>query len=631
MIASQITKHLILTLSIILCNMLLCFNAFAAEADTNNQIRTELLRLSLKSESKLLSKTAQEILSGSTISNKDLLPVYRIILNNKFIDRESKSEFLNLHIQKPTNSNYVDLEYVKIKWLEIGDYRNANRLKIANKLQKELSDYIYSIEVKNDDYERALIYLNSHDIVIKIIEFNAEVGLPLAEAAESKARELKDTNLIIISLYYQTEFIILQGDLDLYIRKSEECYFLDSVRNEKSDFYSSNIMHLIDAYIYEGEHRSRSLYLLDLLFKNPSTRPDSYAFYAKFLATIDTNDPIADSIFKKANADNIVDFYINSDRICKDVLYPNDYYHFHREFAYALIHFQEYEMGVEAMEIATSITRKNYSQELSQELANNEKRIIEAEKNAELKFQKSISNIYLYFLLTIGALVVFLIVLLIRKIRQNKTLADSYETIREKEMEKALLMKELHHRVKNNFQVIVGLLSIQLRNIKDEDVRSLVKDSQSRISSMALAHQKLYRNNDFQYSLTDYINSLHLDISNIYPNTRSDLNATIDPRIKIDIEFAIPLGLILNELITNSIKYGKINNEVHIIINIQLEDGDMIINFGDSGNGIPHFESFETVDTMGLKLINRLTRQLQGKVEYKRRLFTFTLPLKEED
>lgn len=187
--------------------------------------------------------------------------------------------------------------------------------------------------------------------------------------------------------------------------------------------------------------------------------------------------------------------------------------------------------------------------------------------------------------------------------------------------EKELLLKEIHHRVKNNLMVISSLLAIQSHYIKDQDAREVFKDSQNRAKSMAMIHEKLYSSTDLKrIDFGDYLRNLTTGLFSTYvlDPTVINLNMDVDD-VNLDINTSIPLGLIVNELISNSMKYafpeGR-NGEINI--SLKSIDGNIILTTSDNGVGFPENLDFKNTDSLGLKLVNSLINQIQGEIELDR-------------
>jgi two-component sensor histidine kinase len=158
-------------------------------------------------------------------------------------------------------------------------------------------------------------------------------------------------------------------------------------------------------------------------------------------------------------------------------------------------------------------------------------------------------------------------------------------------------------------------------------MKTILTEIQSRISSMALTHEKLYGNSNFEYKLADYIETLYLNLINIFSFKDSNLHLEINSELIIDIEMAIPFGLIFNELITNSLKHFSKTEEAQVISITVVDQKDFIlVSYSDSGEGISKELNFDSTKSMGLSLVKRLTRQLQGEVKYENETFLFKFP-----
>lgn len=184
--------------------------------------------------------------------------------------------------------------------------------------------------------------------------------------------------------------------------------------------------------------------------------------------------------------------------------------------------------------------------------------------------------------------------------------------------EKDVLLKEIHHRVKNNLQIVSSLLSLQSRYMNEPGSVEIFKESQSRIKSMALIHEKLYQTGDLtRIDLAEYVNELVSDLFRSY-NVNPHL---VKYRMKsnsilLDINTAIPCGLIINELVTNSIKHAFSDNASgEIFIEIKCDADDFILKVQDNGIGFPKELDLNNIKTLGLQLVTNLTNQLEGEIE----------------
>ncbi|MDO9515664.1 MAG: histidine kinase dimerization/phosphoacceptor domain -containing protein, partial [Syntrophales bacterium] len=195
------------------------------------------------------------------------------------------------------------------------------------------------------------------------------------------------------------------------------------------------------------------------------------------------------------------------------------------------------------------------------------------------------------------------------------------EQIRRSLREKENLLAEIHHRVKNNLQIISSLLSLQSGYITDEKALSLVRNCEDRIKSMALVHEKLYLSEDLsQIDFSNYIKSI---ASRLFQTHGVDSRVvTFSPQVKnilFTIETAIPLGLIINELFSNSLRYafpGGQKGEITVALHRNKRTEKVTLIVADDGVGFSEGMDYKSSKTFGLQLVNLLVDQLEGTVEF---------------
>ncbi|MDQ1266046.1 MAG: Histidine kinase [Bacteroidota bacterium] len=183
--------------------------------------------------------------------------------------------------------------------------------------------------------------------------------------------------------------------------------------------------------------------------------------------------------------------------------------------------------------------------------------------------------------------------------------------------EKEVMLKEIHHRVKNNLQVISSLLSLQSSTIKDKKGFDIFQESQNRVKSMAMIHEKLYNSKDLaKIDFNDYLNDLTRSLLRSYGlNTNINLQLDIE-NMYLDIDVSVHCGLIINELVSNSLKYGfPDKNNGNIFVNLKKVNGNFInLVIGDDGVGLPENIDFRNTQSLGLRLVNILVKQLKGDI-----------------
>ncbi len=184
--------------------------------------------------------------------------------------------------------------------------------------------------------------------------------------------------------------------------------------------------------------------------------------------------------------------------------------------------------------------------------------------------------------------------------------------------EKEVLLKEIHHRVKNNLQVISSLLKLQSRYIQDDRVIEMLKESQNRVRSMALVHEQLYQSKDLSdINFAEYIQNLSHNIFQAYEIHAEGIKLETNiAACSLNIDIAVPCGLIINELVTNSLKYAFGEIQGKIKIDFSLDNNRVcVLTVSDSGIGFPQDLDYRNARTLGLRLVGSLVKQIRGKIE----------------
>ena len=198
---------------------------------------------------------------------------------------------------------------------------------------------------------------------------------------------------------------------------------------------------------------------------------------------------------------------------------------------------------------------------------------------------------------------------------RKKTAILMEKSLREKEV----LLKEIHHRVKNNLQIISSLLNLQLNFVINKEVSEVLKSSQARIRSMALIHEKIYKSSEFStINFSEYVKELVSFLFKTYrrksANIRLDMNLA---DINLDINISVSLGLIINELITNSLKHAfpdERKGEIKIFLSEKNNDLELIVS--DNGVGVPNGLDIKKTNSLGLELVDTLIEQHNGELKF---------------
>ena len=303
---------------------------------------------------------------------------------------------------------------------------------------------------------------------------------------------------------------------------------------------------------------------------------------------------------------------------------------------------QKYDLGSEALtkyheykQIMDNQLIEGHSQELAAKYETGKKDALIKNLNTERALQikeQELSNIQKRGAFILAILLGILTLLFYNRFKLKKKASEALEVKnREIEAQKAViqtslgeketLLREIHHRVKNNLQIISSLLNIQSDNISDPSVLSSIREGQSRVQAMSLIHQNLYQSEHLSnVDIENYLQQLVVYLSEMFSKEGKDITVEVEAHdINFDIDTAIPLGLIVNELVSNAYKYAfEQQNSGKIKIGIKaLSNEDYELHVDDDGKGLPPDFNPNKGKSLGLKLVNILSRQLRGKFSSK--------------
>ncbi|MTK62990.1 MAG: hypothetical protein F8N15_00185 [Methanobacterium sp.] len=271
--------------------------------------------------------------------------------------------------------------------------------------------------------------------------------------------------------------------------------------------------------------------------------------------------------------------------------------------------------AMELLDIKSNFTGKNVEKTITQFKELYPLENIAHESEMEIEIDKP-QKIWLEILVTslennkqhLGWLITFSNITVRKKAEE-----DVQKSLEEKEM----LLKEIHHRVKNNLMVISSLLSLQSRYIKDEASKNIFKESQNRARSMALIHELLYQSTDLKsIDFGKFINTLTGELYRIYISNQNLIKLNVDVQsVMVDVNTAIPLGLIVNELVSNSMKHAfPDDRKGNIEIKFCSEDENYTLIVEDDGIGFPEDVDLYNTNSLGLRIVNSLTEQIDGEL-----------------
>jgi two-component sensor histidine kinase len=554
-----------------------------------------------------------ERLINRTYTNEDVIEFIGTIQSDNKRQFRLIQSFVERNMIPPKKNGKIDLKYVRLMWYYTNLVRNEYSLQDASLIHQKSSDYVKRVGDKNSiEAKKASIYLNTHPFILKIIQDDLDAAEKIISNDLKLAIELKDTFLILTTRYYKSDLLTAQRRLEDFIRFQRETIELESRFKSKSDYYSLTIKTMVEALLFSGDFDSDEIegYLLTL-FENPETFVQCLPIYAKYVGSIPLHSEATLRVFNLFEVNSLSEFADKLIEIGLAKENKNELIQLFNGVAYMLKKQGFNEKAFAVLEMENELTREIYSKDLAQSIANFEKIKLQEEKEEAVKQEKMIQKYYLILTIVIFVSLIISILLLVRNYKFSKKLAVQNN-------EKEVLLREIHHRVKNNFQTISSLLDFQMKDIEDEKAVSRIREGQSRLKSMSLIHEKLYQNQDdvATVNLKEYTEQLTEQVLGIYGKEYVKVELKIG-KIELDIDTAIPLGLIMNEILTNSCKYAfnQENSDLKIVAEL-INQGHYQLTIQDNGPGLPESLQVTKLRSLGMKLISRLSKQLHGDVQF---------------
>jgi two-component sensor histidine kinase len=445
-----------------------------------------------------------------------------------------------------------------------------------NNYTEALNYYLKSLKIKElIDSERSIIpsLMNLSNISFRNDDFEGGKNYLLRALAISK--KVKDTSFIALNYSYLAISYANNNQLD------------------KSNYYLQKSLSLRDK-VNDKYRYGQLLY-------------DLGGTYAKIGA------------FKEAEKAYLESVEINK-TVHPEFLEPSykelsDLYRTHKKYVQALNYYDKYSKLKDSIytlkkEKAISTIEAKYDTEKK------EKQINLLKSNVK---QQEMKKRFWFWISGLSFLLALLFVFFVYSYKKRSDeLVTKNQLINKTLTEKETLLKEIHHRVKNNLQVISSILALQIHYLKNPKAIAAIEDSQNRINSISLIHQKLYLKESITaIRIKDYIddlvfsiiNSLHIDSSRVTYKSEID-------NLLLEVDTATPIGLILNELIINSLKHNPDKNPLNLYISLHKKENLLVLQVQDNGKGLPKDFDFKNTDSYGMKMIESVSKKLKASIQF---------------
>ena len=400
-----------------------------------------------------------------------------------------------------------------------------------------------------------------------------------------------------------------------------EYHFLASykINNDNDDVWglAEDNVNLASLYIEKGLYELGLRYALQaqeqaLKIKDPSIIADSKILIGSAQVNLKQFGKAQRELMEVLNDPNLI-------------LSPRNNIGVHKGLYIAYKSQEIYDLALKHKEIADSITDEYNSTEVNARVKGLEMRYQTVQKEKEIEVlnlenENAENRIQAFRGQVIGLIVFSVIILgllfgLYRLYRKSKLQQIAINNNLE---EKSILLKEIHHRVKNNLQVISSLLNLQGKHVEDANAKSVLKDGQNRVKSMALIHQRLYQNDNLLgVGVKEYFERLIRNLFNTYNIEEDSIQLILKIEdLQLDVDTLIPLGLIVNELISNALKHAFPSKQDGIIhVTLVENENALFLNVKDNGVGSDRLENISANGSFGFRLIRTFSNQLDAKVE----------------
>jgi signal transduction histidine kinase len=599
-----------LTFSLVL--FFLCFDAYSQNTSISNENtlkKVEQFIFQEQNDSAIhylntipnspISLTLREIANGKP-SYSHVLDFMQILSENYIQNVEKLNKLISKVVEEPKTKDSINLDYVKIRWHQIVRMLNQEMLVEAAVLSKDLKNYINSIPKQNEaNVLRAKIYADIYDIVLFIIQGDVEKLKDISLNNEKKAIALQDTFLIIYSKYYYSQYLIFIKDLDGYISVCEEALKLEKNLPVKTLYYFAVFEQLIDASIYKGDFdENHILGLLYEMYTSRDSKYNSFSLYAKLLKATPMNSATHQKIYKQFNVTGLEAFCDTVISQSQEQNNSNELLNLYNHCSEALFKHDFVKKAFIFKNKCISITKKIYSQELAQTIADYQTKEVEQAKAIENgKLQETIARQKIIVWTISIAILIFSVLLwfLYKAVKQrnktNKQLASANNDLKRLDV----LNQKIFTVISHDFKTPMLTLSMLINGFKKKTADAQMLDHINEVSNQ-FDNANTILNNLLNWSKTEIAMAQDLQES-------CNLNEIVDETVLqvkllaqakgISFDCEIPentivklppdiLKIVLRNLVSNAIKFSYENAVVKIV----FDKHSGLLKVIDHGTGI---------------------------------------------
>lgn len=603
---------MITRLTYILALFFFCFDAYSQDTGISNENtlkKVEQFIFQEQNDSAIhylntipnspISLTLREIANGKP-SYSHVLDFMQILSDNYIQNVEKLNKLISKVVEEPKTKDSINLDYVKIRWHQIVRMLNQEMLVEAAVLSKDLKNYINSIPKQNEaNVLRAKIYADIYDIVLFIIQGDVEKLKDITLNNEKKAMALQDTFLIIFSKYYYSQYLYFNKDLDGYISVCEEALKLEKNLPVKTLYYFAVFEQLIDASIYKGGFdENHILGLLYEMYTSRDSKYNSFSLYAKLLKATPLNSATHQKIYKQFNVTGLEAFCDTVISQSQEQNNSNELLNLYNHCSEALFKHDFVKKAFIFKNKCISITKKIYSQELAQTIADYQTKEVEQAKAIENgKLQATIAKQKIIVWTISIAILIFSVLLwfLFQAVKQRNKTNEQLASANNDLKRLNVLNQKIFTVISHDFKTPMLTLSMLVNGFKKKTADTQMLDHINEVSNQ-FDNANTILNNLLNWSKTEIAVAQDLQES-------CNLNEIVDETVLqvkllaqakgISFDCEIPentivklppdiLKIVLRNLVSNAIKFSYENAVVKIVFDKQSG----LLKVIDHGTGI---------------------------------------------
>lgn len=532
------------------------------------------------------------------------------------IQAHSPIEYHNyLKVIKPDpKETKINTAYLRLKLFHFNYTINMGLITEAEEEFNLLTNYLKAFNENNDSNLFGEFIKNHYQIMMAIINHQSTMGYTRIEQNILIANQLNNRDYLIKTLNQKLYLLQIENKLNEYIELAQSIIKMQE-QGVKCDYYET-VLNYTSALIYlykthPDEDFLNEIYgLLQILIQDKSiSLNESYILVIDILGGLKNKPKYKQKILSLYNSTSVQQFVNTTLPILEKTNTDLQLLNIYKQYVKTLMIYNYSDQGVKLMNKFFKATRTHFNEEVSNITSKHNIDFLTQENEYKLQLikEKDRLNIFILFVcILIGTLGIFTFKIMQKK---NKKLLKLNE-------EKQFLLKEIHHRIKNNFQIASGMLQLEFHGINHPEIKPLIDQWSSKVNMIISIHKTLYQNDSFKIYLEEHIHNIIQPILHLYKQPLHTYTLHLHKDIILNTNTALNLGVIINELVTNSCKHNNELESLHIEIFCKKQSENYYeLTVSDNGNTASN-EHILSPGSFGLKLINNFVNKLHGRLEY---------------